>query len=107
MVHWYFLVRELCRGKQQPSQDQSLNTPIVAYGRDRYDHQVDSKTRHAWFVAGLAEMAPLSAGGITAAAVESTLLSLLAILAGFVGMGIVIAILCKKYPIPPPPVELS
>ena len=60
-----------------------------------------------WALTGLVEIVPLCAGGVIAGVVESFLMSASAIVAGVLGTALVIAVLMKKVPLPPPPVEAT
>ena len=107
MLHWYFLAKEICLNKPRASDSERDNSSIVAFGGEGYDQPVDPKIKRVWVAAGLAEAAPLFAGGLAAAFVESAATSWLAVGLGLLGTALVIAILWKKYPIPPPPIEAT
>lgn len=107
MIHWYYLAREVCRTKEPGPTNRGTDTQIVAFGSDRPNSSLDEQTKRIWLRAGLGEIAPLFAGGLAAALIESTAISWLTVGLGLLGTALVIAILWKKYPIPPPPIEAT
>lgn len=106
MLHWYFLVKEVCRSKSEGPDSRNADNRIIAGGSGG-DGRLDAETRRIYLWAGLGEIAPLFAGGLAAVLVESAALSWLAVGLGLLGTALVIAILWRKYPIPPPPVEAA
>ena len=105
MIHWYCLVREVCRSRSNIPDSRNPNNRIIAGGGGSGDVRLDAETRRIYLWAGLAEITPLFAGGAVAALIESAAMSWLAVAFGLLGTALVIAILWKKYPIPPPPIE--